>query len=389
MSGALPQRARLLLLTRNLPPLQGGMERLNWHLLQQLQRVADVQTVGPQGAAALAPPGASLREAPLRPLWRFMLGALWHTLALGMRYRPNIYLAGSGLTAPPVWLASRLFGGRCVGYLHGLDISVDNAVYRRLWLPVLRRLDRVVVNSRATATLAIEAGIAPARIHIVHPGTTLPGLPDADRRAADARAFRQRHGLGTGPIMLSVGRLTRRKGLLEFVRDELPRVLESHPQATLVVVGGVANQALGSEALSPAQVLASAPPAAREQVRFLGELSDEELSIAMHTSTVHVFPVRSHPTDPEGFGMVAIEAAAHGLGTVAYASGGVADAVADGISGALVEPGDSIGFARAVVRAIGAPLPAAPMQAFATGFGWDAFGRQIRDVLGLASNHEQ
>ncbi|MNV11969.1 Glycogen synthase [compost metagenome] len=124
-------------------------------------------------------------------------------------------------------------------------------------------------------------------------------------------------------------------------------------------------------------------------MRFLGELSDEELSIAMHTATVHVFPVRSHPTDPEGFGMVAIEAAAHGLGTVAYASGGVADAVADGLSGALVEPGDSIGFARAVVRAIGAPLPAAPMQAFATGFGWDAFGRQIRDVLGLASNHEQ
>ncbi|MEG0184461.1 MAG: glycosyltransferase, partial [Stenotrophomonas sp.] len=101
-------------------------------------------------------------------------------------------------------------------------------------------------------------------------------------------------------------------------------------------------------------------------------------------AAVHVFPVRSQRSDPEGFGMVAIEAAAHGLPTVAYASGGVVDAVAAGISGALVAPGDSAALAEAVIEMIHRPLPSVPMRAFASAFDWDAFGRQVRDVLGVA-----
>lgn len=383
MSVAPPQRARLLLATRNLPPLQGGMERLNWHLLQQLQQAADVHAVGPEGAARLAPPGTDMREAPLRPLSRFMLAAFWHCLALGLRRRPGLYLAGSGLTAPHVWLASRIFGGRSAAYLHGLDITVENVAYQRLWLPILRRLDVVIVNSSATAALAIEAGIAPARIHQVHPGVALPEVLAPSRRLAESEAFRLRHALGEGALLLSVGRLTPRKGLLEFVGDAFPTILQAHPDATLVVIGGVASQALGSGMLTPDQVLIAAAPCARPRIRFIGEVSDEELSAAMHCAAVHVFPVRSQRSDPEGFGMVAIEAAAHGLPTVAYASGGVVDAVAAGTSGTLVAPGDSGAFADAVIKMIHHPLPSAPMRSFASTFDWNAFGRQVRQALGL------
>ncbi len=378
-----PQRERLLLVTRNLPPLQGGMERLNWHLLQQLQRVVDVQAVGPVGAANLAPAGAQMREAPLHPLWGFMLTAFWHCLALGLRRQPSLYLAGSGLTAPHAWITSRLLGGRSVAYLHGLDITVDNVVYRRLWLPILRRLDMVIVNSSATATLAIEAGIAPARIHRVHPGVSLPQVPSPARRMEEGRAFRIKHALGEGVLLLSAGRLTPRKGLLEFVRDSFPAILQAHPHATLVIIGGAAGQALGSEMLTPDQILANATPVVRSNIHFIGKVSDEELAVAMHSAAVHVFPVRSQRSDPEGFGMVAIEAAAHGLPTVAYASGGVVDAVAAGISGTLIAPGDSCAFADAVIEMIHHPLPPAPMRIFASAFDWDVFGRQVCEVLGV------
>ncbi|AWH38259.1 glycosyltransferase family 1 protein [Stenotrophomonas sp. ZAC14D1_NAIMI4_6] len=381
MNAAQGQLQHLLVVTRNLPPLQGGMERLNWHLLQQVQHLAAVQVIAPEGSAERAPAGIPVREVPLRPLWRFLVNAMWCTLTHSMRNRRGTCLAGSGLTAPHAWLASRLSGGRCVAYLHGLDISVDNAAYRTLWLPVLRRLDLVIVNSRATAALATEAGIDPERIHIVHPGTALPTIPHAAQRTAEAVDFRERHGLGKGPLILSVGRLTRRKGMMEFVRDVLPLVLAAHPDAFLVVVGATASQALASEAVTPAQLIESASSAVRERIRFVGELSDEELGISMCASAVHVFPVRSQRSDPEGFGMVAIEAAAHGLTTVAYASGGVADAVANGISGFLIEPGDSSGYATAVIHAIDAPLPAEPMRAFAMRFSWDAFGAKVRELL--------
>ena len=43
------KRARILHITRNLPPLVGGMERLNWHIADELSRRAQVQVIGPQG----------------------------------------------------------------------------------------------------------------------------------------------------------------------------------------------------------------------------------------------------------------------------------------------------------------------------------------------------
>src|SRR3546814_1721721 len=85
---------------------------------------------------------------------------------------------------------------------------------------------------------------------------------------------------------------------------------------------------------------------------LIGRIGDRELEDAWAASAVHVFPVREIPGDPEGFGMVAMEAAAHGVPTVAYAVGGVPDAVLDGTSGVLVQPGDEVGFAEAVDRTL-------------------------------------
>ena len=118
------KRARILHITRNLPPLVGGMERLNWHIADELSRRAQVQVIGPRGAAALKPANVELSEVPLRPLPRFLLASAWRALRLARRQRPEIVLAGSGLTAPAAWLAARACGARAVAYVHGLDVAV-------------------------------------------------------------------------------------------------------------------------------------------------------------------------------------------------------------------------------------------------------------------------
>src|SRR3546814_9445927 len=73
-----PRRPRVLLITRNLPPLVGGMERLNWHLADQLSRFAEVRMIGPSGSASLAPSSVQVRESPLRPLPNFLVHAQWN-----------------------------------------------------------------------------------------------------------------------------------------------------------------------------------------------------------------------------------------------------------------------------------------------------------------------
>src|SRR3546814_17030050 len=68
--------------------------------------------------------------------------------------------------------------------------------------------------------------------------------------------------------------------------------------------------------------------------------------------------------------MVAMEAAAHGVPTVAYAVGGVPDAVLDGTSGVLVQPGDEVGFAEAVDRTLSVGFVRESVRGWAEQFDW-------------------
>ncbi len=375
-------KPKVLLVTRNYPPLRGGMERLNWQLSKVLGQSARVMVVGPAGAAAHAPEQVAVFDVPLQPLSRFLLSAALRTIRLARIERPAFVLAGSGLTVPIVWIAANSARARSIAYVHGLDVVARHPVYRLCWLPFLRRMNRVITNSRATAALCEAAGVRIERITVVHPGTQLqPETTEEDRSLARIQ-FRERHALGDGPLLLSVGRLTARKGVSEFINEVLPAIVAVHPRCTLVVVGDVPTHALQAAASSTAQIHRVAQTMGLEQnVRCLGTLSDLELRFAYRAADVHVLPVRNFPHDPEGFGMVSIEAAAHGLPTVAYACGGVPDAVCDGVSGVLIQSGDAAAFAKAVVELLRNPLPTEPMRKFAEGFSWENFGRKMAEVL--------
>jgi len=369
---------RVLLLTRNFPPLWGGMERLNWHLSAELAKICEVRVIGPAGAAAHAPGGVTVREAPLQPLRAFLWYAARLARAEARAWRPDVVLAGSGLTAPLALWAARACDARTAAYVHGLDLVVPHPVYRALWRPALRRIDCIIANSRATAALAEGIGIAPGRIAIVHPGVELPA-PDPAARAR----FRAAHDIpADAPLLLSVGRLTARKGLLEFVRDALPRIVAQRPDALLAVVGDAPAHALYAQPQTPQAILAAAAAAGvGAHLRFLGKLNENELHDAYFAADVHVFPIRDLPGDPEGFGMVAVEAAAHGLPTVAYATGGVVDAVREGVSGRLVPPSNAAAFAQATLDVLAAPPGRESLRTFATEFTWGRFGQHVGHVL--------
>lgn len=375
-----PRRPRILVVTRNLPPLLGGMERLNWHMLEQLSRWADVRVVAPRGAAEPAPDAVGVSETPGRSLATFIAGSLLLAPWRALTARPSVVIAGSGLTAPVAWLAARLVGACAVAYVHGLDIVVPNTLYQKAWLPFLRRMDRVVANSMATADLARRAAIPAERIGVVHPGVQLSGADSSVPGAADH--FRRERNIGRGPLLLSVGRLTARKGLREFIRDVLPRVVARRSDVLLFIAGDAPVDALYGRGETVQSVLDTARQAGVEaHVRVGGRLSEDDLQAAYATANVHVFPIRHVPTDPEGFGMVAVEAAAHGLPTVAYACGGVVDAVAEGVSGRLVKAGDSKAMAEAVLAMLTEPPDRASITAFARRFSWDAFGAGLRKEL--------
>lgn len=380
MNQATRPPSRILLITRNLPPLVGGMERLNWHLAEELAKIADVRIVGPSGSAALAPANVTVCEVSLRPLWKFLIHTQWRALREARHWRPDVVLACSGLTALPALVAARASNARAVTYVHGLDLAVPHFAYRKLSLPALRHMDHVIANSSATAALATQVGIKKAHIGVVNPGVEIP------QHQADARAiasFRHEHNLGERPLLFSVGRLSARKGLQEFVAEALPQIVHRHPRVVFLIAGEAPSNALHAQAQTSESIHeAAAKAGVADNVLFLGRLTDTELDIAYSAANVHVFPVREIAGDMEGFGMVAIEAAAHGLPTVAFAVGGVVDAVAEDQSGHLIAAGDYAAFANAVLHTL---LERKAMRAgcfaFAKRFAWSKFGAQIAAQL--------
>lgn len=377
--GAPGEKRRILVVTRNLPPLRGGMERLNLHLLHELSAGYEVRACCPRESLPMLPPGVQGSGSRLRPLPLFMASSGYQAITIARRFRPHLVLAGSGLTAPIALAAAAAARGKAMAYLHGLDIAAEHWAYRNLWVPRFRSLDMVLVNSRHTANLASRAGISDEKIGVVHPGTTLPQWnPPA------AAAFRRRFSLEGRPLLLALGRLTARKGLVEFIEAALPPLVRSVPDLAVVVIGGEAINSLKKNGQSQCRRLQEAIVrlGLENHVKLLGEQEDAVVDAAFFAARALVFPVLDLPGDVEGFGMVAIEAAAHGVPTVAFAVGGVVDAVSDPDTGSLIRAGD---YATMTGRLLALCQAAEETEAarlerrkFAETFEWSRFGQQVR-----------
>jgi phosphatidylinositol alpha-1,6-mannosyltransferase len=377
-------RPRALLVTRNLPPLLGGMERLNLHLARELAEDYRLTVIGPTGCRAFLPAEIDVIEFPARPLGRF----LWKSLTAAWRAagdKPRFVVAGSGLTAPMAKLAALRGGGKAIAYVHGLDLVARHPIYRMLWRPFLRKLDHAWANSASTADIAARIGVAKRRISVLHPGVSLPDDdPDATARA------RAGFGLEDAKVLLSVGRLTLRKGLVPFIGNALPEIERRHPGTVFLIVGEEAGDAIDARGAGVREAIIStaAETGMQDVVRLVPHCSDALLAGIYQAADVHVFPVVAVEGDIEGFGMVALEAAAHGTPTVAFATGGVPDAVAHGTSGRLVSPGDYAAFAEEVCRLLEGPDGSlrAGARRFAGRFEWSLFGDKLR--RGLAELRE-
>ncbi|MBP3984516.1 glycosyltransferase family 4 protein [Pseudoxanthomonas helianthi] len=359
------------------------MERLNAKMFEALLTHDEMSAlIGPAGSSGFVKPGTNVKELPSGATTATILASITKGIAMARHVRPDVVLAGSGLAAPAAVSAARVCGAIPAVYLHGLDIIAPSRLYRAIWLPCIRRCQRVLVNSANTRRLAIEAGVHASRINIVHPGAD---LPDSDPEARGR--FRARYGIDEAtPVLLSVGRMTTRKGLAEFVARAFPAIVDERPETQLIIIGDEAIDALhrGTGAGFGRVRAAALEAGILDSVRWLGPCSDRELSDAYRGADVHVFPIRDIPGDVEGFGMVAIEAAAHGLATVAFNVGGVSDAIMGGESGHLISAGDYSAFANAVIEVLseGTTKMAAEARAFAAGFSWDRFGGEVVAALG-------
>ena len=172
-----------------------------------------------------------------------------------------------------------------------------------------------------------------------------PGLPD------DALL----HSIGvTGDkkLILSVGRLQRRKGFDNVIRS-LPALLEQGLDIEYVLIG------IGDD-LGYLQELARELDV-EDRVHLLGHVSYEDLPRWYNTCDLFAMPNRDINGDTEGFGLVFLEAAASGKPAVAGIAGGTGSAVVAEVTGLRVDGENVVEIAMALGRLLGDPAESARM----------------------------
>lgn len=190
--------------------------------------------------------------------------------------------------------------------------------------------DRLIVNTEVEAgQLAAIHDVSPARIDVVHPGADLNTYTPGDRAAA-------RRELGIAPeeiVLTFVGRIQPHKAPDLLLRAAAPLIRE-HPgrRIRVLVIGGPSGTGLER----PDSLIALARELGiEESVTFGPPRPPEGLAEVYRASDVVVVPSYS-----ESFGLVAVEAQACGTPVVAARVGGLPVAVADGVSGRLIDGHD-------------------------------------------------
>ena len=225
--------------------------------------------------------------------------------------------------------------GRLVLTFHGSEIlKFARSPFRRsLMRRLIRHASRISTLSNYTQDLllthfpeaAAKTLLTPGALRsdfVLVPSRTLPaGGKNASGTSAAERAKKI--------IVLTVGRLHPRKGQLI--------TLEALELLPLEVRSRLEYWVVGSHNKSGYKEKLEASAAASDIiVRFFGNLPDDELSQVYESADIFAMTSVTHGDSIEGFGLVYLEAAAHGLPVVAHDVGGVSEAVRDGETGLLV-----------------------------------------------------
>jgi glycosyltransferase involved in cell wall biosynthesis len=177
-----------------------------------------------------------------------------------------------------------------------------------------------------------------------------------------------RYPLGGKKILLTVGRLVKRKGVGWFVENVLPRLDQSY---VYVVVGTGPEYSTIQDMVRRKQLGCRIVLADRQ--------TDRIRNCLLNLADAFIMPNISVPGDVEGFGIAALEAGACGLPVVASNIQGIRDAVIDGVTGYLVGERDVEGF---LSRIQGLDLDRHGVRSEVAGrFSWNKIGLAYAEML--------
>ncbi len=329
----------ILIVTQDFPPEQGGIQTYVLELARRfLARGHTVRVVCP-GKRTDANPLPGLRECVrLDVASSFLWSRLLTYLPGYLKERPSIthilYAQWQGAAG-----AIRVPRGKRKEFalIHGRELltSVFGPLGPWMMRKAFARLHAAFPNSNEVMRLTRERAHPACPLQLIHPGVD----PEAFR-PVDSAFLRARYGLGDAPVIVSIGRMVARKNLRRLV-EAMPAVRRAIPRTRLLLGGtGPERDAL----MARARELSLG-----DAVLFPGRIGDAELAAHYSLGSVFALPSLASAKDVEGFGIVYLEAGACEVPVVGGRTGGVPDAVADGVTGLLIDPESQLQLEKALI----------------------------------------
>jgi glycosyltransferase involved in cell wall biosynthesis len=229
---------------------------------------------------------------------------------------------------------------------HGIEVWEPLSRMRRR---ALQHATLVLAPSRATAEhLVAVQGVAPERVRVLPWGLD----PDFETRVSGESATTLPKEFPTGRVILTVGRwlTTERYKGMDTLIQSLPRLLLRWPDIQLAMVGSGNDR----EWL----VNIARDSGVQRHVHFLSGITYGELSACYAASELFALPSRG-----EGFGFVYLEAMAGSKPVIGGAHGGAPEVIQDGVTGYLVQHGDTVQLATSIDALLSNPELARQMGA--------------------------
>ena len=344
---------KIIFISHTYPPTVGGIESHNFELATWLSKETQVEII------------ANTKGRKFLPF--FAIYALFKTLWLLPQY--DVVLLGSGVLAIDGW-AIKLFSKKPVlAVVHGLDINWNSAslgvwyekllifLYQTFWTKIfIPKLDKLIAVGNETINIGVTHGISKEKFVFIPNGVdTEKHLINCTRKDLESIIGKS---VENKKIILTSGRLAKRKGVAWFIANVMPKLSEEY---IYVVAGNGPDKKNIEHSVKTSGI--------ENRVILLGYVPDKERNILWNSADLFVQPNIKVHGDLEGFGISVIEAGACRLPVLAANIEGLKDAIKEGKNGFLVESENAeIWIARI-------------NELFASGSPREIYGESVRDFV--------
>ncbi len=224
--------------------------------------------------------------------------------------RPDVVHAHDWMTYEAGRRAARHHKVPFVAHIHATELDRTNFSPNQ-WIAERERLgllaaDRIIAVSQYTRNLIVQHyGIDPAKVSVVYNGHNLEHI------GTSHQPLQIQHGSRKTPLVLFLGRLTIQKNPWQFLQVAR-RIANIMPETQFVMAG---DGEMLTEMVDLACELGIA-----DRVIFTGKVRGREIEKLYRNASCFVMPSLSEP-----FGLVALEAIAHGAPVVVTRQSGVAE----------------------------------------------------------------